>query len=392
MDPGDLYKVDLTPENATKATTFGGTLLLLNVPPGTTVGVDHRAFVTGDKFLGVKMLTPGVHLVSTSPRDSYGGFAPVSGIFCWLEPGQVFIRKWDMSEEMLCTMEGEEEARYKQGVLDFDFDAGLAPYDLKGSKQWKILSTFISKEVLERILPVCGQISIMNEGVDMGVTGATPAERDLIAQINSSSSHECSEEASEQVKEGGICFYTSIPVEKGLSGADLTAIHLDKSPLLENLLESKFSNDHNGILGELQFAFLSFVLCQSLQGLRQWKSLLSLMLGCEYAFQNNHAEFFLAFTKVLKAQLHFCFLKTRSDQSEEYCSLVWTESIVEESFLKECLLSFLSRVFEAAELGTGVDAKLYEECQVISQLVNSKLGWQVEDGESGEYAPVVVVL
>lgn len=392
MDSGDLYHVDLTAENAAKATAFGGTVLLLNVPPGTTVGVDYRSFVTGEKFLGVKMLTPGLHLISTSPRDSHGGFAPISGIFCWLEPAQIFVRKWNMSEEILCTVEEEEETGYKQGVLDFDFDAGLAPYDLKGHKQWKNLSKFITRNILERILPVNGYISIMNEAVNMSLTGATPAEKDLMAQLGSAKGQEYAEHNSKQASEGGNCFYTDIPIPVDLRGADLTAIHLDKSPVLESLLKLKFPNNHNEILGELQFAFLTFVLCQSLQGLRQWKSLLSLMLGCESAFQNSQAELFLAFSKVLKSQLQFCFQNTSSGESDDYFASVWTESMIEESFLKECLLTFLSRVFEAAGLESGVDVELYTECQSISQLVCSKLGWQVENSDSGEYAPVVVTL
>ena len=52
----------------------------------------------------------------------------------------------------------------------------------------------------------------------------------------------------------------------GVTGAHLSALNLDKSMLLEQLLQQHYRRDGRQLLGELQFAFLAFLMGQSLEG------------------------------------------------------------------------------------------------------------------------------
>ena len=52
----------------------------------------------------------------------------------------------------------------------------------------------------------------------------------------------------------------------GVTGAHLSALNLDKSMLLEQLLQQHYRGDSRRLLGELQFAFLAFLMGQSLEG------------------------------------------------------------------------------------------------------------------------------
>ena len=52
----------------------------------------------------------------------------------------------------------------------------------------------------------------------------------------------------------------------GVTGAHLSALNLDKSLLLEQLLQQHYHRDSCRLLGELQFAFLAFLMGQSLEG------------------------------------------------------------------------------------------------------------------------------
>lgn len=69
-----------------------------------------------------------------------------------------------------------------------------------------------------------------------------------------------------------------------------------------------------GLLGELQFAFIAFVFGQSLDGYAQWKALLLLFLGCERAALHTAQPLFVqvrAFEGVqvrqpLFVQVHAC--------------------------------------------------------------------------------------
>ncbi len=46
----------------------------------------------------------------------------------------------------------------------------------------------------------------------------------------------------------------------------LTALNLDKTGLLSNILQKHFSDKPDDLLGELQFSFLAFLMGQSLEG------------------------------------------------------------------------------------------------------------------------------
>lgn len=65
------------------------------------------------------------------------------------------------------------------------------------------------------------------------------------------------------------CFYTELPrlvKGPGLSPAQLTALNLDKSALLAKLAGQRYGGRLEGLLAELQFAFVAFVYGQSLDG------------------------------------------------------------------------------------------------------------------------------
>ena len=50
-----------------------GTLLLLDVPEGTIVGLDFTSYTVGPSFKGIKLIPPGLHLVHYCARDKTTG-------------------------------------------------------------------------------------------------------------------------------------------------------------------------------------------------------------------------------------------------------------------------------------------------------------------------------
>ena len=60
----DAEKMGISREMANQLNKFGATVLLLGVPKGTEVGVDLAAWRADDKFMGFKMIVPGIHWVS----------------------------------------------------------------------------------------------------------------------------------------------------------------------------------------------------------------------------------------------------------------------------------------------------------------------------------------
>lgn len=90
------YEVSMDPDSARSMATQGGSVLMLGVPSGAVVGVDHQAFGTGAMFKGIKMLPPGMHFFScAAPGHGEAGgsaVAPATGFFLKLAPCQVVVK------------------------------------------------------------------------------------------------------------------------------------------------------------------------------------------------------------------------------------------------------------------------------------------------------------
>ena len=132
MAGGSPYTVRLDAESARELAQRGGTILLLDVPESTAVGVDQQVgarraahshpwaraplppppppplsvacchqqqfssyhptsqtFLVGPKFKGVKMVPPGTHLISYSAASGQGDFGPTTAFFLPIKSGQV---------------------------------------------------------------------------------------------------------------------------------------------------------------------------------------------------------------------------------------------------------------------------------------------------------------
>jgi A1 cistron-splicing factor AAR2 len=181
--------VSLDPEAARRLAGAGATLLLLDVPHGTLLGLDQQVFTVGPRFKGVKMVPPGVHMLSYQATDLRGGASPAVSTFLALGPREVVVRRWSPADEGLAPLADEEEvgrgsmlaaggegqntpslvpdraihlaaaqaARYAEGARRFDFDSGLAPYDLAAWPAWRELTSFVDAALLKRLLPVRGR-------------------------------------------------------------------------------------------------------------------------------------------------------------------------------------------------------------------------------------------
>jgi A1 cistron-splicing factor AAR2 len=61
--PDVMQPPTLEPSAAAALVRHGGTVVCLNVPAGTRVGLDYAEWAVGPKFVGMKMLPPGPHFL-----------------------------------------------------------------------------------------------------------------------------------------------------------------------------------------------------------------------------------------------------------------------------------------------------------------------------------------
>ncbi|CAL5324412.1 unnamed protein product [Camellia sinensis] len=388
----------MDPETALGFVKHGATLLLLDVPPHTLVGIDTQMFSVGPAFKGIKMIPPGPHFLYYSPSNREGNeFSPIIGFFVDASPSEVIVRQWDQQEERLVKLSEDEEERYSQAVKSLEFDRQLGPYTRSQYGDWKRLSNYITKSTIECIEPIGGEITVACESEIVANIPSTPTERALAEQLKNG---KFSRSVDKSQRRGS--YYTPIPrviKNKAIHGQELTSLNLDKTQLLESILINHYGGSEDLILGELQFAFIAFLMGQSLEAFLQWKSLVSLFLGCTEAPLHTRSQLFTKFIKVIYYQLKYGFQKehTSTGGAEKGTLTLLDESWLSDSFLHHLCKDFFSLVLEAPV----VNGDLLSWTRKFKELLEDTLGWDFQqenavDGmyceEDDEFAPVVVLL
>lgn len=391
----------MDPETALELVKQGVTLLLLDVPQYTLVGIDTQMFTVGPAFKGIKMIPPGPHFVyySSSTKDGKQ-FSPIVGFFVDAAPSEVIVRKWNQQEESLVKVPEEEEERFCQAVKSLEFDRYLGPYNLSQYGKWKRLSSYLTKTIIKQIEPIGGEITVVCESEMDKNSPKTSIERALDAQLGTGKLSTST--SIDRSKKGG-CYYTVIPrviKRKGMEGKELTSLNLDKTELLESVLMKDYGGSEDLLLGELQFAYIAFLMGQSLEAFFQWKSLVSLLLSCIEAPFRTRSHLFTKFIKVIFYQLKYGLEK---DRTESNGAGIAVSSLLDESWFSAD--SFLHRLckdfFLLVQDATVVDGDLLAWTRKLKELLEKNLGWEFQqnsavDGiyfeEDDEFAPVVEML
>lgn len=395
------------------------TLLLLDLPPKSFVGIDLASFTSTDRFQGIKLIPPGLHFVYFSAQ---GDMSLRNGFwFRAANTGQasVIITRYDTTLEKLLEerdMDVDEVMRiranlgqlyserltvYRQPAKD-----GKEGNTTPAAEQWEALCEYVDEAVLLRCFGEWWRCSSIS---------SSRMDRDQ------------EEEKLMKLLVGGIAVADIewAPVDlkrtwpEGAIGRERTVMAKDRSWALGDVV-SKVGGDGDGekqILGELQVAFLMAITLGCYSAMEQWRRLLGLTLTCKSAVFGERKGFFEDLMEVLLAQL-------------EYVDEVFLGQFVgggegEDSWLAKLLRGFgkgLTEIIDDdAEQGKGKGkerrSETLERYKEIESLVKKKFDWVLdpkdvvrrgmiqteegemvelemvgleEDDESGEYAPVIV--
>ncbi|XP_043469888.1 protein AAR2 homolog [Leptopilina heterotoma] len=360
----------------------GSTLVMLNVPKGTDIGIDIKSWNIGENFRGIKMIPPGFHYIHYSAVDKFEEKSSRIGFIRWFKKAEFIVKRWDIREETLSSEPVSDEAiqGLKDNLLDLDRYLGPYPYDIW--KQWQELTNRIDSDIVDRCTPSCGYISsvLELENVDdksriRGVDESRKRKRGLCLSVEQKE-----EELLPQLKpkQGTDLKLTKLPnlqYPEGSTPAEITKHLMDSSYTLDLLL-SKLKNPIE-VIGELQLAFVCFLVGQSLDAFEHWKLLVSLICRADCAIS-------------VRRQIYTEFLRTLEVQ------LIW----IPEEVLYDIVASNnfvyhnLRLLFSNIEANTDVDVRLKSEAVRMRDRISSKFTWDFsnlqEEGE--EDCPVIVNL
>jgi len=343
-----------------------GIVLCLGCPEGVLFGIDYNAWTVGPKFMGVKLIPPGLHYIYSSPGGDDIGVSR-SGFFAHIKPRTVVVRRWDQEAEELVVLDSEDEVlRFTDGALGFDFDGNLGPYPPEKASQWNELTRHCHEKLVQKVEPVGGVLRSKRQEYTEGPSDGVPEPLEPFEAARS-----------------GL-FFTQLPrarVPKGASPEEVTRLHHDRSPQLDELIEKELKHVELDLLGELQMAFIAFLLGQNFDAYEQWRGLLSLLCSCEDAV-TKRPELFTELLRVLFAQIQ---------QSPDD---LFEDEMLKGNFLGKCAVDLV----EVCS-GESVPAKLQQRSAKLGELLRRRFGISPEDaallGEAvlgDEDAPVIVEL
>ncbi|XP_046436142.1 protein AAR2 homolog [Neodiprion fabricii] len=374
--------VEMDQELAKRLLVEGATLVLLNVPLGTDFGVDMKSWNTGEKFKGVKMIPPGFHYIHYSAVNEFGDLAPRSGFIHNFKKSEFLAMSWDAEKEDVSTEPPSEETvrSLKQNLTSLDQFLGPYPYDIW--EQWKGLTNTIDDAVVERCTPVCGYIrsALELENCDDASRPRGGEAVEKRTRRSGLSAEDREQQLLPQLKPraGTELRLTKLPDKSypdGATPAEITQHSLDSSYALEKML-AELKNPIE-IMGELQLAFICFLVGQSLDAFEHWRKLVGLLCGADTAIPLRRS-IYSEFLNTLEAQVA-CV------PEEVLCDIVASNNFVYHN---------LRNLFANIESNDKVDGRLKTQAVRVRDRLTKKFLWDftcLQDEEDDE-APVVVSL
>lgn len=286
----------------------GSILVISNVPQGLDFGINCMSFETGPKFKGLSSIPDGLHFIYHS-----AGMAARQGFFWRAQPNEVAVREWDSTEEHICSankLSKDSLSTLVQQLKNGDLNSYLGPYQVAEHHIWLNLSCFMNEKVLLKANCPIEEIVYPSEAHDL----------ETLSISNSSNKHMKSANIQPKVAsrtEGNFARFVNIgaaevrlrdnlyeSTDHNRRARDLTSLYIDKSLILDDLVEREYESNWENILGELQLSFLLFLLVFCYDSLEHWKKLVDTICRSEKTLITK-PEFTVAFIRILYEQLNF---------------------------------------------------------------------------------------
>ena len=372
---------DMDPAVAQKLFKEGAAIVIIDVPLGTEIGIDMNSWNVGEKFMGIKMIPPGIHFVYySSVNMSQKSVAPRTGFFYNFNRGEVVVRKWNKeTEEILDNVSSDDQERVKADIKNLDKSLGVFPY--QSWKKWISLSDNISDATLTRLEPTNKTIC--------SVSDLIPDDKDNQSEDNSEANDSEDIRLPKMVsRPGSNIRYTEISSRKypqGSTPSEITKHSMDGTfhlsvfvssleKLYGDAVSSSMShqNTFSEILAELQFSFLCFLVGMNQDSFEHWKKLVIMLCSCDEGMV-QYSDLFIKFVNVLYFQM------------QEVPSDFFVDIVSSDNFLCNCL----NTLFTNGKTNPDVESQLKQKLNRFEQNVTKKFGWDFSV-DLDEDAPVVV--
>ena len=367
------------------------------------------------------MIPPGIHFIYFSVTDKYGSVGLRTGFFHDFKLGEIVAKRWSAAAESVDLQHAYTPAEMEAFICNKkSLDKFLGAYPFDEYKRWLSLTNQITSALVKRLMPPCGLISsgstligkpfTMSSARRVGnapttTTTTTTTTAESTNEADASAKFEAKQELlvntdvlkrpaslrdaeqmlphmerdeSASIRFSDVLALSLYPAES--TPAEITRCSIDQSHRLEQLMSS-LARRGDELLGEIQFAFVCFLVAQVYDAFEQWKRLVSLMCNSERSVC-EHTSVYASLVQLLHAEL--------TEMPEDF----FAEFNVEpgESFLALHLHNLFDNVAATdAARNTRETNVLHARCTQLKRHLEAKFHLSF-DQEPDEYEPVVVAL
>nr|CAG4634981.1 EOG090X0AVR [Alona affinis] len=264
----------------------------------------------------------------------------------------------------------EEKERFRANLRSFD--QNLGPYPYESWKKWISLSNKLTVEIVEKIQPSEKKIGSVADLVPSEVKGEESSEKKRNTRVLRSNPEDALLPPM-HARPGTSLNFTSFPESsfpQGSTISEITRYSIDTSHVLRQMLLQW--QEPIQLLGELQIAFLCFLIGQVYTAFEHWKKLVNILCSADEHLLEN-PSLFLEFT----GDLYF--------QMQEIPADFFVDIVSQNNFLTQTLKIFFENILE----NDGVDQQLKRRCIRLKQYVTQRFHWNF-DAEPEDEAPVVL--
>ena len=301
-------------------------------------GIDLSEWTIGDKFLGIKLIPLGVHIITFSLENEK--YNQKQFFFISIKKEKLnIIRKWSEEYQFFIPLNEEDDKNFSIGLNNFDFEENLGEYPFDQKNNWNDLSKFISFNVINKLQPISKKYFSIDK------------EYDNNNKI--------------EIKDN--VYYSDIPKKifniGNLKKKELSEINIDKTKSLEMLIEKEYNNNFDDFLGEFQYSFITFLLGESYEGLIQFKDIFCLITSCEDGF--------------LKYEKFFCnFVEVIYNQFRNFPNDLFYDEIIGNNFMKRYLNNFINNINSRNDI-----SNLKKRIKLFEKFLNEKFNYKIENEE-----------
>ncbi|NXG16788.1 AAR2 protein, partial [Grallaria varia] len=247
-------------------------------------------------------------------------------------------------------------------------------------KRWVSLTSFISEAAAERLQPESGEIcafaEVLPEAAGRHTRGRAGQRRPPLGARCRSYAEGLARLPRVRPRPGTQIRFTPLPRQPypdGATPAEITRHSMDLSYALERVMERRYPGRPLELLGELQFAFICFLIGNVYDAFEHWKGLLNILCRSEEAI-GKYQELYINLISVLYHQLN------------EIPADFFVDIVSQDNFLTSTLQVLFSCMCSAA-----VDETLRKKAEKFKAHLTKKFKWDFE-AEPDDCAPVVVEL